>query len=48
MMVELISAAADKAGVNLFRRFDLMRALGKDGIDIDELDPRWAIPTISI
>ena len=37
-MVKLISAAADKAGVNLFRRFALMeRWVLKDGIDIDKL-----------
>ena len=38
LMVKLISAAADKAGVNLFRRFALMeRWVLKDGIDIDKL-----------
>jgi acyl-CoA thioesterase-1 len=36
-MVRLISAAADKAGVSVFRRFDLMERWVKDGIDIKEL-----------
>jgi acyl-CoA thioesterase-1 len=36
-MVELISAAADKAGVSVFRRFELMERWVKDGIGIDEL-----------
>jgi acyl-CoA thioesterase-1 len=36
-MVRLISAAADKAGVSVFRRFHLMERWVKDGIDINEL-----------
>jgi acyl-CoA thioesterase-1 len=37
-MVSLISAAADKKGVNLFRRFELMRRwCRKDGIPIENL-----------
>jgi acyl-CoA thioesterase I len=36
-MVRLISAAADKARVNVFRRFDLMERWVKDGVDIKQL-----------
>jgi GDSL-like lipase/acylhydrolase family protein len=37
-MVSRISAAADKASVNVFRRFALMRRWYRDGIPIEELD----------
>jgi acyl-CoA thioesterase-1 len=37
-MVSRISAAAEKAGVNVFRRFALMQRWYRDGIPIEELD----------
>ena len=44
-MVARISAAADKAGVNVFHRFALMRRWNQDKIPIEELDDGGGLHT---
>jgi hypothetical protein len=44
-MVARISAAAEKAKVNVFRRFALMRRWNQDKIPIEELDDGGGLHT---